>query len=113
MNATYGSWGQSAPTSWEFAPGVTVEKKKRMGQGISADQWAELGYATGALTSGVASLVHGGRQIPVDVPPSYTDPSQPPPPTQAPMPTGMVLLGVGGLVMLGLLGLAATTGKRR
>ena len=60
------------------------------------------------MTTGIASLVHGGRP---DV--QVAAPTQPQVPVAAPMNTGLVILGIGSVILVGLLGVAASMGGQR
>jgi hypothetical protein len=139
VNVAYGAWGQGGAWGTSFAdrfrfPYSTTEEQQTIyvqgqqpsGQQPSGWQWAQnadparsrervsagdiadITSGIGAMTTGIASLVHGGRP---DV--QVATPTQPQVPVAAPMNTGLVILGIGSVILVGLLGVAASMGGQR
>lgn len=71
----------------------------------AAGDIAALTAGIGTMTQGISSLIWGGRQSQYQPAPNTQNQQAP---AAAPFPTGPVLLGVGAIVMLGMLGLAAS-----
>jgi len=75
---------------------------------VSAQGWADLMTGVGSATGGIASLIHGGKAQPSMVQGLETPGTPPQPPTDN---TGLILLGVGGITILALAGLAMNSNK--
>ena len=113
MNAAYGQWGYGIDVSdivFESPmsiPGAPTSGKGTSGrQGTSAEDWAKLGLGVGAATGGIGQLVASLKGGGVVVQPAAAAPL---PAAAAPSNTGLMILGVGAVAMLGLLGLAVAS----
>lgn len=123
MNAAYGAWGGSfadrfrfpqvtstadqGPTSWQWAQEPEQPRHQLVRVVNPAQDFAAITTGIGSMSSGIAALVHGGRpdvQVAAAVPPT---------PPVAPTNTGLVILGVGSVILLGLLGVASMQRSRR